>query len=392
MAAVGDLCEGYGECNTDTELNNCNQYDVYRKVDGGPCGAHQDQPAAADRKIAASTTVVTLLYKIGGQIAIGDQVVVTSVPRKSKAVSIGATGTVFNTGKALVTVVFPQGSYDFKPEDMAKAMLLPNDGGVPVVIGDVVNTTAAVPNAEDVRIGSRGTITTIGKNVLSVKFKQGIYDIPAQFLKKAGLVYQTGEHIMLGDRINTTAAARGSEDIQVGTLGTVLAVGSDLVTALFPQGTYDFKPSSLSKVVPSYANGDRILIGDNIITTQATVPFGTPGTVTGISNTSVQVQVPQGTYYFSPESVKEDRCESRAKQSSCDWTLEFNCPGQPAGSKGAAGNIGTVDWVCCCQQGLWKRVSRPIQNNSTKANQSDDNANVQSQALLAAASKVLGDV
>jgi len=40
----------------------------------------------------------------------------------------------------------------------------------------------------------------------------------------------------------------------------------------------------------------------------------------------------------------------------CDWTATYNCPGQPLGSKGAAGDDGSLGYECCCTQGLWKQA------------------------------------
>ena len=41
--AAGDLCEGDGECGTDTGLNNCGSADVYR-VEGGPTPTPTPRP------------------------------------------------------------------------------------------------------------------------------------------------------------------------------------------------------------------------------------------------------------------------------------------------------------------------------------------------------------
>lgn len=39
----------------------------------------------------------------------------------------------------------------------------------------------------------------------------------------------------------------------------------------------------------------------------------------------------------------------------CEWTLDFNCPGQPAGALGAA-ESGNPGYKCCCESELWKEV------------------------------------
>jgi len=46
--------------------------------------------------------------------------------------------------------------------------------------------------------------------------------------------------------------------------------------------------------------------------------------------------------------------EEHAKGIGCGWTLQYNCPGQPAGSKGrATANMASKNYVCCCVHELW---------------------------------------
>jgi len=39
----------------------------------------------------------------------------------------------------------------------------------------------------------------------------------------------------------------------------------------------------------------------------------------------------------------------------CQWTLDWNCPGQPNGRIGKAGDDGTVGYSCCCKDGGWRQ-------------------------------------
>ena len=38
----------------------------------------------------------------------------------------------------------------------------------------------------------------------------------------------------------------------------------------------------------------------------------------------------------------------------CGWTADWSCPGQPQGNHGAAGNDGSHNYICCCDQGHWE--------------------------------------
>merc|ERR1719230_566209 len=49
-------------------------------------------------------------------------------------------------------------------------------------------------------------------------------------------------------------------------------------------------------------------------------------------------------------------CVEYMQNTGCGWTKEYNCPGQPAGSKDAAGDDGSDGYKCCCLQGLWQTV------------------------------------
>eukprot|EP01052_Picozoa_sp_SAG31_P037743 SAG31_NODE_4920_length_2867_cov_1.714595_1_plen_155_part_00 len=43
----------------------------------------------------------------------------------------------------------------------------------------------------------------------------------------------------------------------------------------------------------------------------------------------------------------------------CSWTANYSCPGQPIGSMGPAVDDNTINYECCCTEGLWaeKRIA-----------------------------------
>merc|ERR1711870_84044 len=47
-------------------------------------------------------------------------------------------------------------------------------------------------------------------------------------------------------------------------------------------------------------------------------------------------------------------CQPYMATQGCAWTKEWNCPGENAGSKGAATSDGSLGYDCCCVEGLWK--------------------------------------
>eukprot|EP00931_Biecheleriopsis_adriatica_P072328 TRINITY_DN4651_c0_g1_i1.p1 TRINITY_DN4651_c0_g1~~TRINITY_DN4651_c0_g1_i1.p1 ORF type:complete len:717 (-),score=101.93 TRINITY_DN4651_c0_g1_i1:84-2234(-) len=47
-------------------------------------------------------------------------------------------------------------------------------------------------------------------------------------------------------------------------------------------------------------------------------------------------------------------CSSYMEHTGCGWTRQWNCPSQPAGKSGAAGDDGSEGYACCCTQELWK--------------------------------------
>lgn len=52
------------------------------------------------------------------------------------------------------------------------------------------------------------------------------------------------------------------------------------------------------------------------------------------------------------ESERDD-CEDAF----CEWTLQYNCPGQPAGSVKPADDDGSVNYDCCCKRGRWASLN-----------------------------------
>merc|ERR1740123_2292650 len=54
---------------------------------------------------------------------------------------------------------------------------------------------------------------------------------------------------------------------------------------------------------------------------------------------------------------KNRRATADCSAIDCGWTLKWNCPGQPAGSIGAAGDDGSVGYQCCCVQEGWRTLA-----------------------------------
>jgi len=52
-------------------------------------------------------------------------------------------------------------------------------------------------------------------------------------------------------------------------------------------------------------------------------------------------------------------CTTYFQETGCDWTAKWNCPGQSAGSSGAAGSDESDGYKCCCLQGLWQNSGIP---------------------------------
>merc|ERR1712048_1050742 len=50
-------------------------------------------------------------------------------------------------------------------------------------------------------------------------------------------------------------------------------------------------------------------------------------------------------------------CYSYLTTTGCGWTSDYNCPGQPLGRRGAAGQDGTLGYKCCCAQSLWRMTT-----------------------------------
>lgn len=48
-------------------------------------------------------------------------------------------------------------------------------------------------------------------------------------------------------------------------------------------------------------------------------------------------------------------CTAYMLKTGCDWTRQWNCPGQPVGSEQeTAADDGTDGFTCCCEFGLWR--------------------------------------
>lgn len=63
--------------------------------------------------------------------------------------------------------------------------------------------------------------------------------------------------------------------------------------------------------------------------------------------------------------IAQATCQPYLIKTSCNWTLQWNCPGQQPGSVGDAGDDGLEGYDCCCKQELWKDVIRPNTTTST---------------------------
>merc|ERR1712032_875487 len=50
-------------------------------------------------------------------------------------------------------------------------------------------------------------------------------------------------------------------------------------------------------------------------------------------------------------------CTDYMSSTGCGWTSDWNCPGQPDGKQGPAGDDGSIGYECCCNNGLWQGVS-----------------------------------
>merc|ERR1719197_1427744 len=59
-----------------------------------------------------------------------------------------------------------------------------------------------------------------------------------------------------------------------------------------------------------------------------------------------------------------EECINYQASIDCQWTLNFNCPGQPASGldtyKGPADADGSHGYYCCCEKELWKYVIMPV--------------------------------
>lgn len=54
--------------------------------------------------------------------------------------------------------------------------------------------------------------------------------------------------------------------------------------------------------------------------------------------------------------VKAQECENYMYSTGCDWTVKNRCPGQNSSNSGTAENDGSIGYTCCCRMEGWKRV------------------------------------
>jgi len=59
----------------------------------------------------------------------------------------------------------------------------------------------------------------------------------------------------------------------------------------------------------------------------------------------------------SDSEEEEDQCQDYIDSTGCDWTLDWNCPGQ-SGGLGTASADASLGYSCCCTQELWETVGR----------------------------------
>mmetsp|Transcript_74945 Transcript_74945/g.231759 ORF Transcript_74945/g.231759 Transcript_74945/m.231759 type:complete len:385 (+) Transcript_74945:341-1495(+) len=69
--------------------------------------------------------------------------------------------------------------------------------------------------------------------------------------------------------------------------------------------------------------------------------------------------------YVKTAGQKPPVCSKYIAKTGCSWTSQWNCPGQPGGSMGKAGDDGSHGFNCCCKLGLWKST-RPALPGGTK--------------------------